>query len=85
MSRCQMTGRVHGLPGPRPRLTACRNRQRGLRILADGQIARFAAIASFIGAGLLLILSGLGLVQQRRVPAEAEVLAGSMHTTAVTA
>ena len=33
-----------------------------------GQIALFAAIASFIGAGLLLILSVLGLVHERRVP-----------------
>jgi len=35
-----------------------------------GQIALFAAIASFIGAGLLLILSVLGLAPARRVPAE---------------
>jgi hypothetical protein len=42
-------------------------------------------IASFIGAGPLVILSGLGLVHERRVPAETEVLARSVHTTAVTA
>jgi hypothetical protein len=78
-SRCQRAGP----PGPRLRLTACRSRRRCLRILAEGQIARFAAIASFIGAGLLLILSGL--VHERRVPVEVEVLAGSVHTTAVTA
>ena len=40
-----------------------------------GQIALFGAIASFIGAGLLPILSILGLVHERRVPAETEVLA----------
>ena len=50
-----------------------------------GQIALFGAIASFIGAGLLLILSAIGLVHERRVPAEAEVLAKSVHTSAVTA
>ncbi len=38
-----------------------------------GQIALFAAIASFTGAGLLLILSIAGLIHQRRVPAEKEV------------
>ena len=50
-----------------------------------GQIALIGAIASFIGAGLLLILSILGLVHERRVPAETEVLAKTAHTTAVTA
>jgi hypothetical protein len=50
-----------------------------------GQIALFGAIASFIGAGLLLILSAIGLVHERRVPAEAEVLAKPVHTSAVTA
>jgi hypothetical protein len=50
-----------------------------------GQIALFAAIASFIGAGLLLILSVLGLVHERRVPAETEVLAKTVTTTPVTA
>lgn len=50
-----------------------------------GQIALFAAIASFIGAGLLLILSVLGLVHERRVPAETEVLAKTVHTSTVTA
>jgi hypothetical protein len=39
-----------------------------------GQIALYAAIASFIGAGLLLILSIAGLLHGRRVTAEAEVL-----------
>jgi hypothetical protein len=78
-------GRVRGLPGLCSRLTACRGRRRGLRILADGQIAQFAAIASFMRAGLLLIRSGLGLVYERRVTAGVEVLAMSVHTTAVTA
>jgi hypothetical protein len=50
-----------------------------------GQIALFGAIASFIGAGLLLILSILGLVHERRVPAETEVLAKTVHTSSVTA
>ena len=50
-----------------------------------GQIALFGAIASFIGAGLLLILSAIGLVHERRVPAEAEMLAKTVHTSAVTA
>jgi len=50
-----------------------------------GQIALFAAIASFIGAALLLILSVLGLVHERRVPAENEVLAKAVHTSPVTA
>jgi hypothetical protein len=50
-----------------------------------GQIALFGAIASFIGAGLLLILSAIGLVHERRVPAEAEVLAKPVRTSTVTA
>jgi hypothetical protein len=50
-----------------------------------GQIALFGAIASFIGAGLLLILSAIGLVHERRVPAEAEVLAKPVHASTVTA
>ena len=50
-----------------------------------GQIALFGAIASFIGAGLLLILSILGLVHERKVPAETEVLAKTAHTAAATA
>ena len=50
-----------------------------------GQIALFGAIASFIGAGLLLILSIVGLVHERRVPAETEVLAKTVHPTTATA
>src|SRR3954451_6235640 len=41
-----------------------------------GTIAGIAAIASFIGAGAMLVLGGLGLWHARRVPAEQEVLAG---------
>lgn len=46
-----------------------------------GQIALFGAIASFIGAGLLLILSAIGLVHERHVPAETEVLAKTVHAS----
>src|SRR5450755_4067267 len=49
-----------------------------------GQIALFAAIASFTGAVLLLILSAIGLVHGRRVPAETEVLAKTTHAHPVT-
>jgi hypothetical protein len=41
-----------------------------------GTIALYGAIASFIGAGLLLVLSLLGLAHLRRVPETQEVLAG---------
>ena len=50
-----------------------------------GQIALYAAIASFIGAGLMLILSIIGLVHGRRVTAETEVLGKAVHTSPVTA
>ena len=50
-----------------------------------GQIALFAAIASFTGAVLLLILSAIGLVHSRKVPAETEVLAKTTHAHPVTA
>ncbi len=39
-----------------------------------GQIALYAAIAAFIGAALLLVLSGLGYLHLRRVEPEAELL-----------
>ena len=48
-----------------------------------GTIALYGAIASFIGAGLLLVLSLLGLAHLRRVPETQEVLAG--HHRAATA
>jgi hypothetical protein len=38
-----------------------------------GMLAGIAAIVAFVGAGVLLILSGLGLAHRRRVPAEAEI------------
>ena len=44
-----------------------------------GQIALYAAIASFIGAGLMLILSIIGLFHGRRVTAETEVLGKTVH------
>jgi hypothetical protein len=50
-----------------------------------GQIALLAAIASFAGAGLLLILSIAGLVHGRRVPAKTEVLAKTVHPSTVNA
>ena len=39
-----------------------------------GQIMMIAAIAAFVGAGLMLILSGLGIWHLRRAAPEAEVL-----------
>jgi hypothetical protein len=44
-----------------------------------GQIAFIASIASFIGAGGLLLLSLFGFVHLRRVDPDQEVLAGSSH------
>ncbi len=41
-----------------------------------GTIAGIAAIASFVGAGILLVLTGLGVLHMRRTPAEVEVGAG---------
>ena len=46
-----------------------------------GQIALFAAIASFTGAGLILILSLAGLMHGRRVTADAEVLGQAVRTS----
>ena len=39
-----------------------------------GQIAAYAAVAAFVGAGLLLLLAGLGLLHLRRTNPSAEVL-----------
>ena len=39
-----------------------------------GVIAFWAAIVSFVGAGILLVLSGFGLIHARRVSPSAEVL-----------
>lgn len=41
-----------------------------------GQIAMYAAVASFIGAALMLLLSILGLLHLRRAAPDAEVLPG---------
>ena len=48
-----------------------------------GEIAGYAAIASFAGAGALLVLVGLGVVHMRRTPADVEV--GGGHRTPVAA
>jgi hypothetical protein len=42
-------------------------------------IALYGAIAAFVGAGLLLVLSVLGAMHLRRVPAEAEVKLGGVQ------
>ena len=47
-----------------------------------GQIALWGAIASFIGAGLLLILSILGFVHKRRVPPDTEMFSKATTPTA---
>ena len=47
-----------------------------------GTIALYGAIASFVGAGLMLVLSLLGLMHLRRVPAEEEVRLGHAATVA---
>ncbi|HYJ67738.1 MAG TPA: hypothetical protein VEX15_08745 [Nocardioidaceae bacterium] len=39
-----------------------------------GQIALYASIAAFIGAGIMILLSGLGFWHLRRAPADQEVL-----------
>lgn len=41
-----------------------------------GQIALWAAIASFILAGVMLVLVGLGFWHSRQVPADQEILSG---------
>jgi hypothetical protein len=45
-----------------------------------GQIALIASIVSFVGAGLMLILSVLGLAHLRRTPAEQEMFRKSRAT-----
>ncbi len=48
-----------------------------------GQIAWIAAIVSYAGAALMLVLSFLGLAHLRRVPEGAEVLPKASHTVKV--
>jgi hypothetical protein len=50
-----------------------------------GQIAMYAAWASFIGAAAMLLLSLLGFVHLRRVPQEAEVRLGGVRPQPATA
>jgi hypothetical protein len=50
-----------------------------------GQIALYGAIASFIGAGLMAVLSLLGFAHLRRVPETQEVLVGKAAPTPATA
>ena len=49
-----------------------------------GQIALIAAIAAYIAAGLMLILSILGLAHLRRTTEDAEILPGVAHRATVT-
>jgi len=50
-----------------------------------GTIAGIAAIVSFIGAGVMLLLAGLGLVHLRRTPTSQEVKLGSRSAAPVEA
>jgi hypothetical protein len=50
-----------------------------------GQIALYAAIASFIGAAAMLVLSLLGFAHLRRVDPEVEVLTGHTQHAVATA
>jgi hypothetical protein len=49
-----------------------------------GQIALIAAIVSFVGAGVMLLLSLLGYAHLRRVNPDEEILAGSHDNKVVT-
>ena len=51
----------------------------GYAFATMGTIALYAAIASFVGAGLMLALSLLGLGHLRRTPATAEIKLGTRH------
>lgn len=46
-----------------------------------GTIAGIAAVAAFVGAGVMLLLSGLGLWHSRRIAPETEVFPKLGHTT----
>jgi hypothetical protein len=50
-----------------------------------GVIAFWGALVSFIGAGILLILSAFGLYHARRVPPTAEILTGQAYKVPATA
>ena len=50
-----------------------------------GVIAFWGALVSFIGAGILLILSAFGLYHARRAPPTAEILTGQAHKVPATA
>jgi hypothetical protein len=50
-----------------------------------GVIAFWGALVSFIGAGILLILSAFGLYHARRVPPTAEILTGQTQKVPATA
>jgi len=50
-----------------------------------GAIAMYAAWASFVGAALMLLLTVLGFLHLRRVPAEQEVLVGGVRPRPATA
>ena len=76
-------------PWPTPRTPRCRKSPRSCSRVRPcaaccsrptpwkiGQIARLAAISSFVLAVVVLVLSVLGFAHLRRVPATEEVLAG---------
>jgi hypothetical protein len=44
-----------------------------------GQIAAIAAIVSFVSAGVMLLLAGLGFLHLRRTAPDAEVLPKLSH------
>jgi hypothetical protein len=48
-----------------------------------GQLALYGAIAAFVGAGIMLLLSLLGFAHLRKVDPEVEVLAGPARRSAV--
>jgi hypothetical protein len=50
-----------------------------------GRIAGIAAVASFVGAGIMLLLSLLGLLHLRRTPADAELVVPRWHPEAAKA
>ena len=47
-----------------------------------GRIAGIAAVASFVGAGIMLLLSLLGLMHLRRTPVDAEIVVPGWHPEA---